>query len=161
MNTTCPRCNAVLDPNSRFCTNCGAVLSTPDPYEQPGQSSQPWQQGQQGQVSPWAMTNAGGASYQQGQPYQQQQWSGSQGGGSLGFGGQNDAIAKKVLTWIVAGIGITIGLLVLVGLLATFIAPLRGLFCVLLILLVVIPFIIYSMIRNYVRRTVGRLWWFL
>jgi hypothetical protein len=159
MNTTCPRCNAVLDPNSRFCTNCGTVLSVPDPYAQSGQS---WPAAQQpGQVPPWASANPGATPYQQGAAYQQQQWSGSQMGGSLGFGGSNDAIAKKVLTWIVAGLAITIGLLVLVGLLATFIAPLRGLFCLLLVLLVVIPFIIYSMIRNYVRRTVGRLWWFL
>ena len=158
MNSTCPRCSAVLDPNSRFCTNCGAVLSSPDPYSQPGQI------GQAGQVPPWASANAGAGSYQ-GASYQQQQWGGQQAngaaGGSLGFGGSNDALAKKVLTWIVAGAALTIGLLVLIGLLAVFVAPLRGLFCVLLFLVVIIPLIIYSMIRSYIRRTVGRLRWFM
>ena len=159
MNSTCPRCNAIIDPNSRFCTSCGAVLSAPGPYPSAGQSAQPG-----GQIPPWASANPGAASYQQGPSYQQQ-WSGQQAnaqtGGSLGFGGQNDSLEKKILTWIVAGVGITVALLVLIGLLAVFVAPLRGFFCVLLILLVIIPFIIYSMIRNYIRRTVGRLWWFM
>jgi hypothetical protein len=160
MNSTCPRCNAAIDPNSRFCTNCGAVLAPQEPY---GQSAQP---NQAAQVPSWASTNPGAPPYQQqGAPYQQQQWAGQQAnpalGGSLGFGGSNDALAKKVITWIVAGLAITIGLLVLFGLLAAFVPFLRGLFCLLLFVAIIVPFIIYSMIRSYVRRTVGRLWWFL
>jgi hypothetical protein len=162
MNSTCPRCNAAIDPNSRFCTNCGAVIASQEPYAQPAQPAQP---GQAAQLPPWASSNPGAALYQQqGAPYQQQ-WAGQQAnpaaGGSLGFGGSNDALAKKVITWIVAGIAITIGLLILFGLLAAFVPFLRGLFCLLLFVAIVVPFIIYSMIRNYVRRTVGRLWWFL
>lgn len=161
MNTTCPRCNAVIDPNSQFCTNCGAVLAAQQPYGQPNQAQQA-QQAQQ--VPPWASANPGGAYFQQGPSYQQQ-WSGQQAssaaGGSLGFGGQNDALAKKILTWVLAGLAITIGLLILLGLLAAFVPFLRGLFCLLLVVVIIVPIIIYSIIRNYIRRTVGRLWWFL
>lgn len=174
MSTVCPRCQSPIEPNSRFCTNCGAVLSAPDANAQFNQPSQPnqaypanqmnqpdayaqsGQYGQQGQqVPPWASANPSGASYQQ-------QWNDPAGptGGSLGFGGRNDALAKKILTYVVAGVIITLALLVLLGLLAAFIAPLRWLFCIFLFVVILVPLIIYSTIRNYIRRTVGRLWWF-
>ncbi|HLL78335.1 MAG TPA: hypothetical protein VKT25_02480, partial [Ktedonobacteraceae bacterium] len=79
---------------------------------------------------------------------------------SLGFGGRNDALAKKILTYVVAGVIVILALLVLLGLLAAFIAPLRWLFCIFLFVVILVPLIIYSTIRNYIRRTVGRLWWF-
>jgi hypothetical protein len=175
MSTTCPRCQSPIEPNSRFCTNCGAVLSAPEPntpyeqanqpgasgqYQNYGQSGQPVQSGQSGQygqqsqVPPWASANPSGASYQQ------QQWNNPSAGGSLGFGGRNDALAKKILTYVVAGIIITVVLLVLLGLLAVAFAPLRWLFCIFLFVVILVPLIIYSTVRNYIRRTVGRLWWF-
>lgn len=178
MSTVCPRCQSPIEPNSRFCTNCGAVLSTPDAnaqfnqanppnpayqanqMNQPdayGQSGQYGQQGQQGQQVPtWASANPSGASYQQ------QQWNNPADptGGSIGFGGRNDALAKKILTYVVAGVIVILALLVLLGLLAAFIAPLRWLFCIFLFVVILVPLIIYSTIRNYIRRTVGRLWWF-
>jgi hypothetical protein len=178
MSTICPRCQSPIETNSRFCTNCGAVLSSPEPnaqpnqpyqvnqpdaYSQPGQSGQSGQSGQYGQYSqqsqvpPWASANPSGASYQQ------QQWNNPANpstGGSLGFGGRNDALAKKILTYVVAGIVITLALLLLLGLLAVFVAPLRWLFCIFLFVVILVPLIIYSTIRNYIRRTVGRLWWF-
>lgn len=162
MNNTCPRCNAPIDATTRFCTNCGAVLAAQGPYDQPAPQSQ---------VPPYAASNPGF--------YQQQSWSGQGGqigqigqtgqtgqsgspfGGSLGFGGQNDALMKKVLTGIVATVAITLVLLVLFGFLAFLIPGLRCLFFVFIILVFLIPWIIYVNIRNYIRRTVGRLWWFL
>ena len=156
MNNTCPRCNAPIDATTRFCTNCGAVLAAQSPYDQPAPQSQ---------VPPYAASNPGF--------YQQQSWSGQGGqigqtgqsgssfGGSLGFGGQNDALMKKVLAGIVATIAITLVLLVLFGFLAFLIPGLRCLFFVFIILVFLIPWIIYINIRNYIRRTVGRLWWFL
>ena len=156
MNNTCARCNAPIDATTRFCTNCGAVLAAQGPYDQPAPQSQ---------VPPYAASNPGF--------YQQQSWSGQGGqigqtgqsgssfGGSLGFGGQNDALMKKVLAGIVATIAITLVLLVLFGFLAFLIPGLRCLFFVFIILVFLIPWIIYINIRNYIRRTVGRLWWFL
>lgn len=161
MNTTCPRCNSLIEPNTTFCTNCGAVLATQNPYQQqgtPSASQNPYQQPygqQQAQVPPWATTgNAGNASYQQPQP-------GSGGqidplvGGSLGFGGQGDATAKKILSIGVAIIAITIVLLLFFGMLALLIPGLRCLFLGFIVLLFVIPWFIYSYIRNLIRRSVG------
>jgi len=152
MNTTCPRCNAVVESNSSFCTNCGAVLATQVPYQQPGMPStaaNPYQQSaQQSQVPPWSTAgNPGFASSQQSQ----------QAGGSLGFGGQGDTAAKKIITAAVAIIAITIVLLVFFGLLALLIPGLRCLFLGFIVLLFVIPWFIYSYIRNLIRRSVGGL----
>lgn len=150
MNNTCPRCNVPIDANSRFCTNCGAVLAAQGPYDQPDPQSQ---------VPPYAASNPAA--------YQQQSWSGQTGqsgsffGGSQGFGGQNNALMKKVITGIVGAIAITLVLVVLFGFLAFLIPGLRCLFFVFIILVFLIPWIIYINIRNYIRRTVGRLWWFL
>jgi len=173
MSTTCPRCQSAIETNSRFCTTCGAVLAAPEPDSQPplpGQEGPSWQYGQYGQYSqqpqqygqqpqqsqvpPWA--SAGGAPYQQ----QGSNPANPAAGGSLGFGGRNDALAKKIITYVVAGIVITLALLVLLGLLAAFIAPLRWLFCIFLFVVILVPLILYSTIRSYIRRTVGRLWWF-
>ncbi|GAC1518534.1 MAG: hypothetical protein NVS3B14_20890 [Ktedonobacteraceae bacterium] len=161
MNTTCPRCNAPVEPNSSFCTNCGAVLATQGPYQQAGSQSaapnpavpNPYQPpGQQSQATPWA--SAGSASYQQ-----SQQAGGTQidpsAGGSLGFGGQGDAMAKKIITVAVAIIAITIVLLLFFGLLALLIPGLRCLFLVFIVLLFIIPWFIYSYIRNLIRRSIG------
>ena len=149
MSSTCPRCNAVVDANSRFCTNCGAVLGAQAPYQQV--ESQP-------QIPSWATSNPGGV------PYQQQSMSGqgiSSTGGSLGFGSQNDVIIKKVLTAIVATILGTLVLLILFGFLAALIPGLRCAFLVIILLIILVPWFIYVNLRRYVRRTVGRLWWFL
>lgn len=150
MSSTCPRCNALIEPNSRFCTNCGAVLGAQNPYQQPGS---------QAQLPPWATSSQDASPYQQ----QQQSWSGQGGlmGNSLGFGSPNDAIARKVLALIAVTIVSTIVLLVLFGLLAVFFSAFRCLFLALIILLILVPWVIYVKIRSYIRRTVGRLWWFL
>jgi zinc-ribbon domain len=161
VNTTCPRCNTLIEPNTPFCTNCGAVLATQNPYQQQGTPSapqDPYQQPygqQQAQVPPWATAgDAGSASYQQ-----SQQGSGGQidpaAGGSLGFGGQGDATAKKILSIGVAIIAITIVLLLFFGMLALLIPGLRCLFLGFIVLLFVIPWFIYSYIRNMIRRSVG------
>ena len=150
MNTTCPRCNALIEPGTRFCTSCGAVLAPQqDPYPQQGMPSgqSPYQQPygqQQAQVPPWAAAGSGG----QANP---------SAGGSLGFGGQGDAIAKKVLRIGLIIIAITIVLLVFFGLLAALIPGLRCLFLGFIVLLFVIPWFIYSYIRNWIRRSVGGL----
>ena len=159
MNTTCPRCNALIELNTSFCTNCGAVLATQNPYQQQGTPSapqNPYQQPygqQQAQVPPWA-TVGSAASYQQ-----SQQGSGGQinpsAGGSLGFGGQGDAVAKKVLGIGIAIIAITIVLLLFFAMLALLIPGLRCLFLGFIVLLFVIPWFIYSYIRNLIRRSVG------
>ncbi|MGH2494190.1 MAG: zinc ribbon domain-containing protein [Ktedonobacteraceae bacterium] len=159
MNTTCPRCNALIEPNTTFCTNCGAVLAAQNPSQQgtPSVPQNPYQQPygqQQQQVPPWA--TAGNAGY--GQP--QQASSGQidpSAGGSLGFGGQGDSGAKKILTIGVAIIAITIVLLLFFGMLALFIPGLRCLFLGFIVLLFVIPWFIYSYIRNLIRRSVGGL----
>src|SRR5260221_12506837 len=96
MSNTCPRCNAVVDANSRFCTNCGAVLGVQSPYQQVESHPQ-----SQAQVPSWATTNPGAT------PYQQQSWRGQDTSSmavSLGFGPQNDAIIKMLLLAIVATI---------------------------------------------------------
>ncbi|HVB72612.1 MAG TPA: zinc ribbon domain-containing protein [Ktedonobacteraceae bacterium] len=160
MNATCPRCNAPIEPNSAFCTNCGAVLAASNPYQQAGsQPSSPDQPpGQQSQVPPWAASgNAGFGTYQQSQ--QAGGVGGTQidptAGGSLGFGGGGDATAKKIITVAVAIIAITIVLLLFFGLLALLIPGLRCLFLLFIVLLFVIPWFIYSYIRNLIRRSVG------
>jgi hypothetical protein len=149
MNTTCPRCNALVTSDTRFCTNCGAVLAPQNPYQQQGTPSgqSPYQQPygqQQAQVPPWATAGSGGQID-------------SSAGGSLGFGGQGDGVAKKILGIGVAIIAITIVLLVFLGLLALVIPGLRCLFLGFIVLLIVIPWFIYSYIRNRIRRSVGGL----
>ena len=160
MNTTCPRCNALIEVNTSFCTNCGAVLATQNPYQQQGTPpapQNPYQQPygqQQAQVPSWATADSAGyPSYQQ-----SQQASGQVDpsvSGSLGFGGQGDAVAKKVLGIGVAIIAITIVLLLFFGMLALLIPGLRCLFLGFIVLLFVIPWFIYSYIRNMIRRSVG------
>ncbi|HLX56580.1 MAG TPA: hypothetical protein VKR83_06120, partial [Ktedonobacteraceae bacterium] len=65
--------------------------------------------------------------------------------------------AKKIITAAVAIIAITIVLLVFFGLLALLIPGLRCLFLGFIVLLFVIPWFIYSYIRNLIRRSVGGL----
>jgi len=62
---------------------------------------------------------------------------------------------------IVATILGTLVLLILFGFLAALIPGLRCAFLVMILLIIMIPWFIYVNIRRYVRRTVGRLWWFL
>jgi hypothetical protein len=168
MNTTCPRCGSAVESNSRFCTNCGAVLeASPPAYPVNPQGTQgyrqSWESAQPASHLPsWATNNQSNAGST---PYAQQQaWSGQSNpsaGGSLGFNAQNDALMKKVLAGIVATVLGTIVLLFAFGLLAYFIPGLRCAFLILLVLIILIPWFIYTRIRSYVRRTFGRIWWFM
>ena len=150
MQQPCPQCGLITDPNSRFCTNCGAVREPVQAYRQSWES--PSQN--QGQVPPWAQV-PGGA-------YQQQSYMANQNsGGSLGFGGQGDATAKK---WLMI-VGITIGsalllLIVCITLALITPAPISTFFWVVTVIIFITAWIIYSFIRNIIRRTVGRIWRF-
>ncbi len=145
MNTICPRCGSITDPNSRFCTNCGAVQETPGRYPQSWEAPQT-----PAQVPSWAQANS-----------QQQMLGGSTTNGSLGFGGSNDAMVKKVLTILALTIlGIVVSL-ILFGLLAYFIPGLRCAFLIIMLLLIFIPWMIYLKVRSSIRRTIGQLWWFM
>ncbi len=153
MQRTCTRCGNVIDGNSRFCTNCGNVLETDQGYRQSWEAP-PAQQ--QGQVPPWAQAG----SYQQ---YQQPMGMGAQNaGGSLGFGGPGDAQAKRLLK--IAIFVILGALLLLIGSIALAIvgpSSTRGFFLIVALLLILIPWIIYHQIGRIIRRTVGRIWWFM
>jgi hypothetical protein len=149
MTTSCPRCNAVLASDSRFCTNCGNVL------EGGGQAQQ------QGQVPPWARANQ----------QAQQSWGGNGAPPmeSLGFASQNaslgqsltnDAVLKKAILAIVVVIAVALASLVLLGVLAAFIPGLRWLFLLAIVLVFLIPWIVYTTIRRRIRRTIGRIGWF-
>lgn len=153
MQQTCPRCGSVTDANSRFCTNCGAVRETAQPYRQSWEAP-PAQN--QSQIPPWAQAQGGA--------YQQQTGLANQNaGGSLGFGGQNDAQAKKLLT--IVGVTILSALVLLIVCIAlAIVIPVPGLryfFLIIALLLILIPWIIYNSIRRIIRRTMGRIWWFM
>jgi hypothetical protein len=68
--------------------------------------------------------------------------------------------AKRRNEWVVTILG-TFVLLILFGTLAALIPGLRCAFLVMILLIILIPWFIYIGIRNYARRTAGRLWWFL
>lgn len=156
-NTICPRCSAVVEAGSRFCTHCGSLVEE-QPSSQPSQAG--WSQGQGqpvSQVPSWATAN----------PSQQQQaWAGpgigSTQNGLFGQTVDTDTMLKKALLAI---IGLAIGtlvLLVLFGLLAAFIPGLRCAFLIVIAVVFLIPWIIYTRIRRSIRRTVGSiggLWW--
>lgn len=151
MQRTCTRCGSVIDGNSRFCTNCGTVVETGQDYRQSWEAP-PAQQ--QGQVPSWAQAG----SYQQ---YQQP--AGTQNaGGSLGFGGPGNAQARRLLK-IAAFVILGALLLLIVSIALVLVGPssTRGFFLVIAILLILIPWIIYHQIRRIIRRTVGRIWWFM
>lgn len=150
MQPTCTRCGSVIDGNSRFCTNCGAVLQT-------GQGSrQSWEAPPQQSVPSWARTGSP-------QTYQQSAGPGpgAQNTGS-GFGGPNDAQTRRLLTIAVSVIGGAF-LLLIASIALAIVGPsgTRGFFLVVAILLILIPWIIYRQIRRIIRRTVGRIWWFM
>lgn len=151
MQQTCTSCGSVTDSSSRFCTNCGAVLAPAQAYRQSWEAP-PAQN--PAQVPPWAQ-NPGGM--------YQQQITNQNTGGSLGFGGPGDEQAKR---WMkIVGLVILGALLLLIVCIALAIAvPIPGIrtfFLVIAILLILIPWIIISRILRMVRRTVGRIWWFM
>ncbi|MBA2285558.1 MAG: zinc ribbon domain-containing protein [Ktedonobacteraceae bacterium] len=151
MNATCPRCGAVSDGQSRFCTNCGADLGTPAQAQQSWEAAPP----AQAQAPSWASANPGMA-YQQ--PQQQAM------GGSLGLGTtpDQDAFIKKALLYIIAAVIAALVVLLILGILAAFLPGLRCLFFIAIFIVILIPWLIYVNIRRYIRRTVGRvggLWW--
>jgi ribosomal protein S27AE len=148
MQQTCPRCGNVIDGSSRFCTNCGTVL-------QAGQGNrQSWEAPPPQSVPSWASSG----SYP---PYQQQTGPGPQNTG-LGFGGPADAQARRLLT-IAVSVILGAVLLLIVSIALAFVGPAstRGFFLVVALLLILIPWIIYHQIRRIIRRTVGRIWWFM
>lgn len=142
MQQPCPRCGSVIDGNSRFCTNCGNVLQASQGHRQS------WEAPPQQSAPPWA--SAGTSA-----PYQQQN-------SGLGFGGPGDTQARRLLT---IAVSIVLGalLLLIVSLALVFVGPsaTRGFFLVVTLLLILIPWIIYHQIRRIIRRTVGRIWWFM
>ncbi|HET8840830.1 MAG TPA: hypothetical protein VFN35_05150 [Ktedonobacteraceae bacterium] len=150
MQQTCPRCGGISDAASRFCTNCGNVMEAPQRYRQswesPAQNSS--------QVPPWAQATGG--------TYQQQIGTNGQGGG-FGFGGQNDATVRKLL--IIVGVTLLSAFLLLIACIAlAIVVPIPGVrsfFLIFALLLIIIAWIIYQQIRRIIRRTVGRIWWFL
>lgn len=153
MQRTCAHCGSVTDGSSRFCTNCGAAQEPAQAYRQSWEAP-PAQN--QGQVPPWAQAQGG--------MYQQPAGMSSQNaGGSPGFGGPADARAKQLLK--IAGFTILGGLLlffICIALAITVpISGLRTFFLVIAIILFLIPWIIYHWIRRIIRRTVGRIWWFM
>ncbi len=157
MNRTCPRCSAVIETNSRFCTSCGALSEA----QSQSSAQQGWSQGSQvqgmGQVPPWASANQGGTIYQQ-------QGQGTVQGGLFGLSQDNEVVVKRAITVIIGLLIGTLVLLVIFGLLAALIPGLRCVFLIVIALVILLPWIIYVRIRSYIRRTVGtigRLGWFL
>jgi hypothetical protein len=145
MQQICPKCGIPSDGRSRFCTNCGTTLEAPQRYRQSWETP-PAQN--PAEVPSWAQ--AQGGMYQQ-----QAAMGGQQINGSLGFGGQGDAAAKKLL--LVAG-GVILGALVLfIGSIALAIvtpAPISTFFWIVAILIFLMAWIIYSRIRRLIRRTI-------
>lgn len=159
MQRTCARCGSVTDGSSRFCTNCGAPQESAPAYRQSWEAP-PAQN--QGQIPSWAQ--AQGGAYQQYQQYQQPTGMNNQNaGGSLGFGGPADAQANQLLK--IAGIVILSGLLLfLICVALAIVIPIPGIrtfFLIIALLLILIPWIIYKRIRRMIRRTVGRVRWFM
>ncbi len=151
MDATCPRCGATSDGQSRFCTNCGTDLGTA------GQTRQSWEAAPQAQaqVPSWASANPGMA-YQQ--PQQQAM------GESLGLGTSPDqnAFIKKALMYIIVAVAAVLMVLLMLGILAAFLPELRCIFFIAIFAVIFIFWLIYTSIRRYIRRTVGRvdrLWW--
>ncbi len=141
MQQTCPRCGS-NNVSSRFCTNCGNVLEAVQTYQQSWDVPQT-----QNAAPPWAQA--------QGNMYQ----GGNAQGTGLGFGGQNDAQAKRLLK--IAGIVILSAVLLLIVCIALAIVipitSVRYFFLIIALLLILIPWMIYRRIRYYVRRTFGGL----
>jgi hypothetical protein len=148
MQQTCPRCASVIDGNSRFCTNCGTVLQADQGYRQSWEA--PPRQSVPSRASPGPYP-----------PYQQQTGPGTENSG-LGFGGPGDGQARRLLTIAVSIIlGALLLLIVSIALVFAGPASTRGFFLVVALLLILIPWIIYHQIRRIIRRTVGRIWWFM
>lgn len=141
MQQTCPRCGSVIDGNSRFCTNCGNVLAAEQGYRQSWEAPR-------SPVPSWASS----------QPYQQPASAQYSGPGSRGPNAQT----RRLLTIAASIIGGALLLLVVsIAMVVVGPASTRGFFLVVALLLILIPWIIYHQIRRFIRRTVGRMWWFL
>lgn len=154
MQQTCPQCGSVTDASSRFCTNCGATRPPAQAYRQSWET--PAAQNPS-QVPPWAQAQGG--------MYQQQQMAGGYNqntGGSLGFGGSSDAQARKLIK--IAGLVILGAILLFIVCVAlALVIPIPGIrtfFVVIAILLILIPWIVYTQIRRFIRRTIGSFWRF-
>jgi hypothetical protein len=154
MQQTCTHCGSIVHADSRFCTNCGTVLGSPTGYRQSWEAPPA---SNAAQVPPWAQT-PGGGTYQQ----QQMGMSGANSGGSPGIGGSSDAWAKNLLK--IAGFVILGALLLLIVCIAlAIVIPVPGIrwfFVIVALLLILIPWIIYSRIRAMIRRTMGDFWRF-
>ncbi|HEY1350800.1 MAG TPA: hypothetical protein VGF67_14350 [Ktedonobacteraceae bacterium] len=146
MQRTCTRCGGLSDGESRFCTNCGATLTTEQGHRQSweacGPSALPW-----AQASPQAYQQAASSSAQNAAP---------------GQGSPADAQIKRLLTIALCVIAGAL-LLLLTSIALVIVGPdsTRGFFLVIALLLILIPWIIYHQIRRFIRRTVGRIWWFM
>lgn len=146
MQQTCPRCGNRSNTSSRFCTNCGNTLENVQTYRQSWEAPQ-----FQNAAPPW--TQAQSNVYQDGN---------SQITG-LGFGGSNDAQVKRLL--LIAGLVIGSGILLLIVCIALAlvipIPSIRDFFLIIAVLLILIAWIIYRMIRRAIRRIVGNIGRFL
>ncbi len=156
MQQRCPACGSAANGQSRFCTNCGTVLPAVQPYRQSWEAA-PAQEA----LPPWAQTQ--GNVYQQQQAgYQQPMGGNSASDGGLGFGGQGDTTAKKLIA-IVAAVALGALLLLILCIALAIVVPIPGVrtfFLIIAILLIIIPWIIISRIRRLIRRTLGEARWF-
>lgn len=157
MQQVCPRCNAISNTSSSFCTNCGATLGTaPAPAPQAYRQSWEAPQGDSSRQTPYWPQNTGGAFGQS--AYMN---SGQNSNDSLGFGGAADNTAKKLITALgIIVLAAVVLLLFCIAMAFAFpIAGVRHVFLILTILMIVIPWIIYRHIRRLIIRRVGRIWW--
>jgi hypothetical protein len=157
MQQTCSQCGSMIAASSRFCTSCGASR---EPYQAQAYS-QSWGTPpvqNPSQVPPWAQAQ-GGIYQQQQQVYSAQN---QNAGGSLGFGGAGDDQANRLMK--IAGLVILGAVLLFITCVALAIVipvdSVRTFFIVIALLLILIPWIIYTQIRRIIRRTIGSFWRF-
>nr|BBH94721.1 hypothetical protein KTA_29200 [Thermogemmatispora argillosa] len=137
MPSTCSYCGTPRDPQARFCTHCGAALSSPaSSADGPGIRGGALEQ----QLAPQI----------QSMPDSAFRWT------TVSSGQQSLKQAGLILLALIGGI---IAALVLLGLLSWFIPGLRGLFWCFVGLIALTLFLIYLFVRRLIRGAFRRLFW--